>query len=135
MTAQAAPADIDAAVAAARAQLDQHAYENIQWHFHESTGCPFWLEKKKELKFDPLTEIKCYEDLKKFPTFEDEWLRGGPVRRWLPKGLEGRPAYVFETGGTTVSRRAALWLTTSASTTKCSATLCLITIFQRVPTG
>lgn len=101
MTAQAAPGDIDAAVSAARETLDQHAYENVQWHFHESTGCPFWLEKKKELKFDPLKDIKCYEDLKKFPTFEDEWLRGGPVRRWLPKGLEGRPAYVFETGGTT----------------------------------
>ncbi|MGH9751326.1 MAG: hypothetical protein ACREA2_00950, partial [Blastocatellia bacterium] len=33
--------------------------------------------------------------------FQDEWLRGGPVRRWLPKGLEGRPLFTFETGGTT----------------------------------
>ena len=101
MTAPAAPADIDAAVAAAREKLNQHAYETVQWHFHESTGCPFWLEKKKELKFDPLKDIKTYEDLKKFPSFEDEWLRGGPVRRWLPKGLAGQAAYVFETGGTT----------------------------------
>jgi hypothetical protein len=50
-----------------------------------STGCPFWLEKKRELKFDPLKEVKCFDDLKKFPLFEDEWLRGGPVRRWVPK--------------------------------------------------
>jgi hypothetical protein len=28
-------------------------------------------------------------------------LRGGPVRRWLPKGLEGKPIFTFETGGTT----------------------------------
>jgi hypothetical protein len=28
-------------------------------------------------------------------------LRGGPVRRWLPKGLEGKPLFTFETGGTT----------------------------------
>ena len=69
--------------------------------FSESTGCPFWLQKKSELNFDPLKEIKCYDDLKKFPSFEDEWLRGGPVTRWLPKGLQGKPCYVFETGGTT----------------------------------
>jgi len=85
----------------AKALLDQHTYETVQWHFHESTGAPFWLAKKAELKFDPLREVKGFDDLKKFPLFEDEWLRGGPVRRWLPKGLEGKPAYVFETGGTT----------------------------------
>ncbi len=101
MTAQAVSNDIDSAVSAARAKLDQHAYETVQWHFHESTGSPFWLEKAKTLKFDPLKDVKNYDDLKKFPAFEDEWLRGGPVRRWLPKGLEGRAAYVFETGGTT----------------------------------
>ena len=28
-------------------------------------------------------------------------LRGGPVQRWLPKGLAGKPIFVFETGGTT----------------------------------
>ncbi|HEY4259059.1 MAG TPA: hypothetical protein VGM98_02815, partial [Schlesneria sp.] len=27
--------------------------------------------------------------------------RGGPISRWIPKGLAGKPAYVFETGGTT----------------------------------
>ena len=59
------------------------------------------MERKSELNFDPLTEVKCYDDLKKFPHFEDEWLRGGPISRWIPKGYEGRPVYVFETGGTT----------------------------------
>lgn len=53
------------------------------------------------LKFDPLKEVRSFDDLKKFPPFEDEWLRGGPVRRWVPKGLEGKPIFVFETGGTT----------------------------------
>ncbi|QDV75795.1 hypothetical protein [Botrimarina mediterranea] len=91
----------DDAVAQARAALDAHAVEIVQWHFHESTGCPFWLEKKKELKFDPLTEVKCFEDIKKFPDFEDEWLRGGPVRRWVPQAYADKPIYVFETGGTT----------------------------------
>ncbi|MFM9068818.1 MAG: hypothetical protein ACKOUR_16030 [Planctomycetota bacterium] len=90
-----------AAVDAAQKVLDAHAVETVAWHFHESTGCPFWLEKKRELKFDPLKEIRCFEDLKKFPEFQDEWLRGGPVRRWVPRGLEDKPIYVFETGGTT----------------------------------
>ena len=85
----------------AREQLNRQAYETVQWHFHDSTGSPFWLEKKAELSFDPLSEVKEFEDLKKFPLFEDDWLRGGPVRRWVPQGLSDRPTYVFETGGTT----------------------------------
>jgi phenylacetate-coenzyme A ligase PaaK-like adenylate-forming protein len=95
------PAELEARVKAAKEQLDAHAYEIVQWHFHESTGCPFWLQKKSELKFDPLKEVKCFDDIKKFPAFEDEWLRGGPISRWVPKGLAGQPVYVFETGGTT----------------------------------
>ena len=93
--------DLSSLVSSAREVLDAHAYETVQWHFHDSTGCPFWLEKKSELNFDPLTEVKGYDDIKKFPLFEDEWLRGGPVRRWVPKTLEDKPTYVFETGGTT----------------------------------
>ncbi|MCH2115195.1 MAG: hypothetical protein MK171_09845 [Pirellulales bacterium] len=85
----------------ARQQLDAHTAEVVAWHFHESTGCPFWLEKRSELNFDPLTEVQCYDDLKKFPLFEDQWLRGGPVRRWVPRGLADKRVYVFETGGTT----------------------------------
>ena len=88
-------------IAKSKQNLDQHAYESVQWHFHDSTGSPFWLAKKAELKFDPLKEVKVFDDLKKFPEFEDEWLRGGPINRWIPKGLLGKPTYVFETGGTT----------------------------------
>ena len=91
----------DEATRAARERLDAHTVETVAWHFHESTGCPFWLDYATSLPFDPLTEVKSFADLKKFPPFEDEWLRGGPVRRWVPKGLADQPAYVFETGGTT----------------------------------
>ena len=93
--------NLASAVAAAKDRLDQHTYETVQWHFHPSTGSPFWLEKAKELPFDPLTAIRTFEDLKKFPAFEDDWLRGGPIERWRPKGLDGKPTFVFETGGTT----------------------------------
>lgn len=87
--------------AEAKSRLDEHTLEIVHWHFSEETGSPFWLEKKKELNFDPLTDVKSYDDLKKFPNFEDDWLRGGPISRWVPKGLKGKPVYVFETGGTT----------------------------------
>lgn len=89
------------AVRYAREALDAHVVETVAWHFQDSTGCPFWLDFKSRLKFNPRTDIRSFDDLRKFPPFEDEWLRGGPVRRWIPKGLAGKPAYVFETGGTT----------------------------------
>jgi phenylacetate-coenzyme A ligase PaaK-like adenylate-forming protein len=85
----------------AREVLNEHVTDMVAWHFHDSTGCPFWLDFKRKLKFDPLKEVRSFEDLQKFPLFEDEWLRGGPVRRWVPKGLADKPVYVFETGGTT----------------------------------
>ncbi len=93
--------ELEAKISAARDRLDAHTVEIVGWHFHSSTGCPFWLEKAKELSFDPLKEVKCYDDLKKFPLFEDDWLRGGPVRRWVPQAYKDKPTYVFETGGTT----------------------------------
>lgn len=91
----------DTRVQEAKARLDAHVREIIDWHFDPATGCPFWLEYARELGWDPRREIHRFEDLRKFPPFQDEWLRGGPVRRWVPKVLADRPVYVFETGGTT----------------------------------
>lgn len=88
-------------VKTAKEKLDAHVRETMQWHFSPETGCPFWLEKAATLGFDPRKDVQCFEDLQKFPEFQDEWLRGGPVNRWIPKGLAGKPVYVFETGGTT----------------------------------
>jgi phenylacetate-coenzyme A ligase PaaK-like adenylate-forming protein len=90
-----------AAIKAAKDRLDAHVREIVQWHFTPATGCPFWLERAKGFDFNPLTDIKGYSDLHRFGPFEDEWLRGGPVRRWVPKAYADKPIYVFETGGTT----------------------------------
>jgi hypothetical protein len=95
------PEDVQKRAAEARDQLNEHTLKTVHWHFSEETGCPFWLKKKSELNFDPLKDVKSFDDLKKFPNFEDEWLRGGPINRWIPKGHAGKPVYVFETGGTT----------------------------------
>jgi len=91
----------NAQVAEARARLDAHVQEMMDWHFSPETGCPFWLEYAKNLQFDPRKDVKTYDDLDLFGNFQDEWLRGGPVRRWVPKGLDGKPIFVFETGGST----------------------------------
>src|SRR3954463_12405055 len=83
------------------AALDAWVREVVDWHFDPSTGCPFWLDFARTAGWDPRREVKAYADLARFPEFQDEWLRGGPVQRWIPRGLAGKPIYVFETGGTT----------------------------------
>ena len=92
---------LDERIKNARTQLDAQVREIVRWHFSPDTGTPFWLEKAKDFNFDPLKDVNGWDDLKKFPLFEDDWLRGGPVRRWVPKGYADRGVYVFETGGTT----------------------------------
>jgi phenylacetate-coenzyme A ligase PaaK-like adenylate-forming protein len=81
--------------------LDEWVREIVDWHFDPATGSPFWLDFANKAGWDPRRDVKGFSDLAKFPEFQDEWLRGGPVQRWIPKGLAGKPIYVFETGGTT----------------------------------
>jgi len=85
----------------AKIALDRHTREIVQWHFDPATGTPFWLDHAKNWGWDPRTEVQCYDDLDKFEFFEDEWLRGGDVRRWVPKAFANDPIYTFETGGST----------------------------------
>ena len=55
-------------IAAARSEkLDEHVRETVRWHFDDATGCPFWLEKKRELNFDPLTEVNNVRRPEKIP--------------------------------------------------------------------
>jgi phenylacetate-coenzyme A ligase PaaK-like adenylate-forming protein len=96
-----ATADMQVRMKAAKEQLDAQTREMVEWHFNPETGTPYWLEFARTLDWDPRREIQRYEDLDRFGFFQDEALRGGPVRRWVPKGLAGKPIYVFETGGST----------------------------------
>jgi hypothetical protein len=92
-------------VHAAKEALDKHVREITQWHFSPDTGTPFWIEKAKTYKFNPLKDVQGFADLKLFPLFEDEWLRASPstdISQWVPRAYWGKkPVYVFETGGTT----------------------------------
>jgi len=82
-------------------KLDVWVREVVDWHFDPATGSPFWLDFARTAGWDPRREVKGFADLARFPEFQDEWLRGGPVQRWIPKGIDGKPIFVFETGGTT----------------------------------
>jgi hypothetical protein len=85
----------------ARETLDAWVRELMQWHFSPETGSPFWLEWAAKAGWDPRREVRAYADLDRFGGFQDEWLRGGDARHWVPKGYAGRPVYIFETGGST----------------------------------
>ena len=93
--------DLQGRADAARTSLDAWVREVVEWHFDPATGCPFWLEWAEKAGWDPRKEVNGFDDLRKFGHFEDEWLRGGPVRRWVPRAYADKPIFVFETGGTT----------------------------------
>lgn len=88
------------AVQQAKAALDAHLREIIQWHFSPETGCPFWLEWAAK-NWDPRKEIRSFEDVLKFPHFQDEYLRDLQPEMWVPAAFKGKPFNIFETGGTT----------------------------------
>jgi hypothetical protein len=89
------------AIRSARAELDAWVRELMQWHFNPETGCQFWIEFAARAGWDPRRDVTSYDDLNKFGFFQDEWLRGGPVRRWVPRAYQERPITTFETGGST----------------------------------
>jgi phenylacetate-coenzyme A ligase PaaK-like adenylate-forming protein len=82
-------------------QLDHHVRDVVAWHFSPETGTPFWLDWAARAGWDPRREIGGFDDLSRFPHFEDDWLRFEQPARWVPAAYTGRPYHVFETGGTT----------------------------------
>ncbi len=79
--------------------LDARVQALIRWHFDPATGSPYWLRRATTLPFDPLTEIRSFDDLSRFPDVADEW-RQIPAGDLIPAGATTDFA-VWETGGTT----------------------------------
>ncbi len=92
---------LKARIQAKREELDAWVREVVAWHFDPATGTPFWLDFAKRAGWDPRKKVNGYADLGRFGNFRDEWLRGGPVRKWVPLGYADRPVSIFETGGST----------------------------------
>ena len=85
----------------AQQQLDRHVAEIVQWHFSPETGAPYWLDWANAQGWNPAREIRTYEDLRRFPLFPEDVLVTEPQERWIPRAYQGKPYFVFETGGTT----------------------------------
>ena len=75
-------AGLETRIKSTRESLDAWVREMVAWHFDPATGCPFWLDFAQNLDWDPRKEIRGFSDLSRFGFFQDECLRGGPVRRW-----------------------------------------------------
>ncbi len=88
------------AVAKAKDQLNAHLLEILHWHFSPETGCPFWLDWAAK-NWDPRKEVRSFDDMLKFPHFQDEFLRDMQPEVWVPAAFKGKPYNIFETGGTT----------------------------------
>src|SRR5262245_10804109 len=73
----------------------------IQCAVTTESGCPFWRDYAQNPASDPRRETHAYDGLRRLGEVQDEWLRGGPVSRWGPRGCAGKPIFVFETGGST----------------------------------
>lgn len=89
------------AVQRAKAELDRHVREMIQYHFTPETGCSYWLEWSKKQGWNPVDEIRSFDDMVRFPHFDENVLIAEPHERLVPKEYQGKPYKVFETGGTT----------------------------------
>jgi phenylacetate-coenzyme A ligase PaaK-like adenylate-forming protein len=85
--------------------VDPDAYITalMRWHFAPETGSPFWLRRASSLPFDPITDVRTFDDLTLFPNVVDEF-REVPVDDLIPRGLTGADrvvAGIYESGGTT----------------------------------
>jgi acyl-CoA synthetase (AMP-forming)/AMP-acid ligase II len=81
--------------------IHQHITEVMKWHFSPKTGCPFWLEMRSQLDFDPVEDIRSMADLVLFPDVS-LMLRETSAESLQPKGLDKADlAGIFESGGTT----------------------------------
>src|SRR5438876_5881144 len=57
-------------ISAARERLDAHVREIVRWHFDPETGTPFWLDRAKSFKFNPIKDVQGFDDLNLFGIFE-----------------------------------------------------------------
>lgn len=79
----------------------QFVREMMRWHFSPETGSPFWRKRAETLDFDPLVDVRDFDDLVLFPNVVDE-LRDVGARELIPRGYgDEHGASVYESGGTT----------------------------------
>lgn len=80
-----------------------HLEEILSLHFDPAWGSPYWLEQAHRLPFDPRKDIRCAEDLLRFPEFPLDALAARPVTDFMPRRYhdQRRDFITAETGGAT----------------------------------
>ncbi len=74
----------------------------MSWHFSPETGSPFWLEQAQKFEFDPIADVRRFEDLTLFPNVINT-LRNVRAEDLVPRGYGPHPEVVgvYDSGGTT----------------------------------
>ncbi len=86
-----------------RAMADAHLRRIMALHFHPHDGSPYWLDQRRHLQFDPLSDVHSVADLPMFGDFPIEQLAERPVLDFVPRRFRHEPGdfITAETGGTT----------------------------------
>lgn len=80
-----------------------HLEEILSLHFDPAWGSPYWIEQARHLPFDPRKDIRCADDLLRFPEFPLESLAARPVTDFMPRRYHDQRHHFItaETGGVT----------------------------------
>lgn len=83
-------------------ELDELVRGTMTWHFSPDTGSPYWTGRLGELDFDPISDIKTFDDLRLFADVSVDWSRIS-ADQLIPVGCRAdRERFgVYESGGTT----------------------------------
>ena len=86
----------------ANSEVNARLREVLAVHFDPDAGTPHWLDRARELGFDPREEIRTIADLPRLGRTEPVALAERPLPDYLPRGLHERRAalIVGQTGGT-----------------------------------
>ena len=80
--------------------LDELVQATMAWHFSSETGSPYWLRRREDLGFDPLSDIKSFADLRLFAGVDVDWSTVA-ASDLIPTGCAGANFGIFESGGAT----------------------------------
>ncbi len=127
-----AKAQLSDLVAQARQRLDAHTVETVAWHFHESTGCPFWLENAKIAQ---VRSAQGDQELRRPEEVRAVQGRMAARRAGAALGAQGAMPTSRSTSSRPAARpacpRAGSRSRTSAPTIRCSARRCPTSIFPK----
>ncbi len=82
--------------------IDARLRKVLAIHFDPGCGTPYWLDRVKEIGFDPRVDVDCLADLARMPTMEPSDIASRVIDHFLPRSMRRRKRelIVAQTGGT-----------------------------------